>query len=500
MTEARVHNFIDGRWRPPEHGHWFESRNPAHPGDVIGVFPQSGPADVEEAVRAATRAFEGWRSLGLVKRAEYLLRVSRLMEEDSENLARMVAREAGKQINEARADVVEAIHTAQYAFAFGHLGQYGRVVGDEVSSKRCYEILEPRGVVVAITPWNFPVALPFWLTGLSLVLGNCVILKPSEYTPMCGAKIARYFEQAGVPGGVFQVLHGAGETAGAPLVSHPRTHVVLFTGSYEVGLRIKQEVAKHAHKVCTIETGGKNAVLVMEDANLDMAVTASVLSAFETAGPRCVTAGRLLVDSRVVERFRDRFVTTAKRVRVGDPLDEQVFYGAMINPHGGEKGRRFNEMARKEGFEVLLDRNTEAPPSADGYWLKPFVYTGPWRSDSVCLTEEAFSPHVAIVPVRGVEEAVAVYNDTRYGLSGAIITEDYRKAKYAEEHMQCGIFYWNLPCIGAGVRLPFGGVKQSGNLIPSAAGLIPVLTHPKAVTYNLDTKIVMAQGLSSEIK
>jgi aldehyde dehydrogenase (NAD+) len=172
----------------------------------------------------------------------------------------------------------------------------------------------------------------------------------------------------------------------------------------------------------------------------------------------------------------------------------------MINQQGEEKGRRFNELARKEGFQVLLDRNAEPPPSPDGYWLRPFVYTGSWRRESVCLTEEAFSPHVAIVPVRGVEEAVAVYNDTKYGLSGAIITEDYRKAKYAEEHMQCGIFYWNLPCIGAGVRLPFGGVKQSGNLIPSAAGLIPVLTHPKAVTYNLDTKIVMAQGLSAEIK
>jgi aldehyde dehydrogenase (NAD+) len=298
---------------------------------------------------------------------------------------------------------------------------------------------------------------------------------------------------------VFQVLHGTGEAVGAPLVAHPHTHVVLFTGSYEVGLHIKQEVAKHAEKVCTIETGGKNAVLIMDDANVDMAVSASVLSAFKTAGQRCVTAGRLLVDSRLAGQFADRFVSAAKRVTVGDPMDEQVFYGSMINQQGVEKGRRFNEQARKEGFQILLDRNSEPLPTANGYWLKPFVYTGPWRHESVCLTEEAFSPHVAIVPIRGVEEAVEVYNDTKYGLSGAIITEDYRKAKYAEEHMRCGIFYWNLPCIGAGVRLPFGGVKQSGNLIPSAAGLIPVLTHPKAITYNLDTKIVMAQGLKAEI-
>jgi aldehyde dehydrogenase (NAD+) len=495
-----MHNFMNGLWRPAQAGDWFESRDPAHPGEVIGLFPQSGTADIEEAVSAADRAQGSWRSLGLVKRAEYLLRVACLMEADLEPLARIIAQEAGKQINEARADVVEAIHTAQYAFAFGHIGQYGRVLGDEVATKRCYEVLEPRGVVVAITPWNFPVALPFWLTGLSLVLGNCVILKPSEYTPLCGTRIAGYFEQAGIPPGVFQVIHGAGETAGAPLVAHPGTHAVLFTGSYEVGLRIKQEVANHAHKVCTIETGGKNAVLVMEDADLEMAVTAGLLSAFKTAGQRCVTAGRLLVDSRVVGRFTERFVASAKRVRVGDPMDEGCFYGTMVNQQGVEKGRRFNELARKEGFDVLLDRNDESPPTPDGYWLKPFVYTGPWRSDSVCLTEEAFSPHVGIVPVHGVEEAVAVYNDTKYGLSGSIITEDYRKAKYAEEHMQCGIFYWNLPCIGAGVRLPFGGVKQSGNLIPSAAGLIPVLTHPKAVTYNLDRKIVMAQGLSAEIK
>lgn len=500
MATPQIQNFVNGAWRPAQSGATAESRNPAHPGQVIGLFPQSGTADVDEAVQAANRAYEPWRGLGLVKRAEYLLRVSRFMEEDIDALARIVAQEAGKQINESRADVVEAVHTAQYAFAYGHLGQYGRVLADEVSSKRCYEVLEPRGVVVAITPWNFPVALPFWLTGLSLVLGNCVILKPSEYTPLCGARIARYFEQAGIPPGVFQVLHGDGETAGAPLVSHAGTHVVLFTGSYEIGLRIKQEVASHPHKVCTIETGGKNAVLVMADADLEMAVTASLLSAFKTSGQRCVTAGRLLVDEGIVDRFTERFVAAARRVTVGDPMDENVFYGTMINPQGVEKGKRFNDLARKEGFQVLLDRNTEPLPTPDGYWLRPFVYTGAWRHDSTVLREEAFSPHVGIVPVRGVEEAVTVYNDTPYGLSGAIITEDFRKAKYAEEHLQCGIFYWNLPCIGAGVRLPFGGVKQSGNLIPSAAGLIPVLTHPKAVTHNLDRKIVMAQGLSAETK
>ena len=500
MTELKVPNFIDGRWATSGSDEWFESRNPASPDDVVGLFPQSKLPDIQEAVAAANRAFQGWRALGMVKRAEYLLRVARLMHEDQENLARTVTREAGKQINEARADVVEAIHTAEYAFAYGHIGQYGRVMADEVPSKRCYEVLEPRGVVVAITPWNFPIALPFWLTGLSLVLGNCVILKPSEFTPRCGAMIAGYFERAGIPPGVFQLVQGAGETAGAPLVADPGTHVILFTGSYEVGVKIKQEVAKHPQKICTVETGGKNAVLVMDDANVDMAVTASILSAFKTAGQRCVTAGRLLIDHGLVGEFTNRFVAAARRVRVGDPKDESVFYGTMINSQGVEKGRRFNQTARKEGFQILLDRNDEPPPTPHGYWLRPFVYTGAWRGNSVCLTEEAFSPHVAVVPVKGVEEAVAVYNDTKYGLSGAIITEDYRKAKYAEEHMQCGIFYWNLPCIGAGVRLPFGGVKQSGNLIPSAAGLIPVLTHPKAITYNLDRTIVMAQGLSTEIK
>ncbi|WP_447977652.1 aldehyde dehydrogenase family protein [Candidatus Nitrospira bockiana] len=500
MAVAKVDNFINGKWQTAPKTEWFESRNPANPDEVLGLFPQSTAEDVEAAVAAAASAFDGWRALGLVKRAESLLAVAKLMEADKESLAQVVAHEAGKQINEARADVIEAIHTAEYAFSYGHIGQYGKVLADEVPTKRCFEVSEPRGVVVAITPWNFPIALPFWLTGLSLVVGNCVILKPSEYTPLCGAKIAGYFEQAGVPAGVFQVLQGTGEAVGSRLVSHPRTQVVLFTGSYEVGRQIKMEVATHADKVCTIETGGKNAVLIMDDADLDMAVSASVLSAFKTAGQRCVTAGRLLVDERVADRFTDQFVSAAKRVTVGNPLDEHAFYGAMINEQGVEKGRRFNEMARREGFEILLDRNNEPPPTSKGYWLRPFVYRGRWRSDSVCLTEEAFSPHVAVVPVRGIEEAVRVYNDTKYGLSGAIITEDYRKAKYAEEHMKCGIFYWNLPCIGAGVRMPFGGVKQSGNLIPSAAGLLPVITHPKAITYNLDRTIVMAQGLKAEIK
>lgn len=496
-------NYIDGIWETSAFGankhRTFESKNPAKLYRLIGTFPESTKKDLERAVKSAKNAFPSWRKLKLIKRSELFFKLAKLIENNLNELAEIVCLESGKQINESRADVVEMLHMVQYGFAKGFSGVSGQLLDDEIPGKECMERLRPRGIVGCISPWNFPMAIPLWEIGLALVYGNVVILKPSEETPYCGHKIAELMHRAGFPPGVFQLLHGHGENIGWDLVRHPEINSILFTGSYEVGAKIKKEVAKHHNKICAIETGSKSAVIVLDDARIDqLALPACLASAFKTAGQRCVSAGRIIVDEKRALELAEKLVELAKNIKVGDPMDPHVFYGSMINGAGVIKGLTFNALAKKEGFEILLDRNPElsADMKSGGHWLMPFIYTGKWNAKSCALTNEAFSPHLAIIPVKDIDEAIRVYNDTKYGLSAAVITEDYRKMAYVRDGVDCGIFYWNLPCIGAGVRMPFGGVKASGNLIPSAAGILPAITHPQAVTYNLDEEIVMAQGLS----
>jgi aldehyde dehydrogenase (NAD+) len=495
MTIKKGMNYIDGKFVEAISEKRFESRNPAHLDEIIGTFPMSGAEDVDMAVKAARKAFPVWRAMGMVKRAEIIGKVAQFIKDDEKMLAELVCRESGKQINESYADIIEGRHMVEYGFSVGHHGQSGRIFDDEISSKRCYEKLEPRGVVVAISPWNFPYAIPWWLCGLSLIYGNTVILKPSSETPACAFKIAEQLHKAGIPKGVFQVLFGSGKECGWNLVKNPGVDVVLLTGSYETGLEIKKETALHYNKFCSIETGGKSAVIVLKDAKLDIALPAVLASAFKTAGQRCVTGGRAIIERPLYNEFLEKFVKIAQKVKFGEPMDENMFYGTMINWRGVKQGLMFNKLAQEEGFEILVDRASEQP-SKDGLWLGPFVYTGEWRSDSFVLTHEAFAPHLAIIPADDIDDAIRIYNDTEFGLAGAVITENYRNAQRALDEMECGLSYWNLPCIGAGVRLPFGGVKKSGNLIPSASGIVPAITHLKSVTINLDTKIIMAQGLT----
>ena len=498
MLEINGQNYINGEFIESISGEKFESRNPAHSKEIIGIFPKSNATDVNRAVDAAKKAFPIWKKLGMVKRAEIIGKVAQFVKNDEKTLSELVCRESGKQINESYADVIEGRHMIEYDFAVGHYGQSGRILDDEIALKRCYEKLEPRGVVAAISPWNFPYAIPWWLCGLSLIYGNTVILKPSSETPACAFEIAKQLHKAGIPRGVFQVLTGNGNDCGMELVKHPDINVVLLTGSYETGLEIKKETALHYNKICSIETGGKSAVVVLKDAKMEMALAAVLVSAFKTAGQRCVTGGRAIVERPIYEEFIDKLVKLAKRIKFGEPMDENMFYGAMINQSGKERGLHFNNHAKRESFTVLVDR-TDEQPTKDGFWLGPFVYTGEWDSKSIALTYEAFAPHLAIIPADNVDDAIRIYNDTKFGLAGSVITEDYRLAQRVMEEMECGIAYHNLPCIGAGVRLPFGGVKKSGNLIPSASGIVPAITHKKSITINLDNKIVMAQGLAIDI-
>lgn len=500
MPKYSVHgkNYIGGKWVDGFSGDFFESVNPANVTDVIGKFPKSGKPEVDLAVHEARKAFRGWRDLGMVKRAEYMMSFLEQLKYQTVQATDLVVAESGKQINEAHADVVEAIHMTEYAFSVGTMGRRGGVIDLETPGKDAFSKLAPRGVVVCITPWNFPMAIPMWEMALALVYGNTVVFKPSEDTPACGEFLAQLTDLSIFPPGVFNLVQGNGE-AGWELVKHKDTNVILFTGSWAVGSKIKEEVAKHPNKICTIETGSKSAVIILKDAQLKLDVPAGILSAFKTAGQRCVSASRILVERSIFHSYVADFVGAANRIKIGDPCSKEIFYGPMINKMAVGKGYVFNNNARQR-FDVLLDRNNEPRPTENGCWLRPFVYTTEWCTPDDVLQEESFSPHVALIPFDDLEHAIRIYNDTPYGLSLAVITEDYRKARWAEENAECGLFYWNLPCIGADVRLPFGGVKQSGNLIPSAAGIVPAITHQRAVTYNRSNEIQMAQGLSSKIE
>ncbi len=495
-TPFREKNYIAGQWLPSHSQEVFEKRNPANFKEVLGRPPRSGPEDVDRAVAAARKAFPEWRRLSMIRRAEYLETFLQIVKEHLEELARLVTWECGKP--EGRADIIEGIHMAQ--MCIGWARQFtGSVIPSEIPTKDSYLLRKPKGVVAVITPWNFPFAIPLWGVLPSLVWGNTVVLKPAEETPFTAERIAEYLHQAGLPPGVFNLIQGLGEEAGSALVRHPDVDVVLFTGSYEVGSQIRQITASDWRKIAACEMGGKNALLILEDADMDLAVRAAVLSKYRTSGQRCTAVDRLIVHRSRLEEFTDRFLQASRKIKIGDPLKEEVFMGPLINQQAVEKVLYYNQLAREEGAEVLLEGGRLSGLSYDkGWFVSPFVYQMAHRSDSRVLREEVFGPHVAIIPVDSLEEAIAVHNDTDYGLAMAVITEDYRKMRKVREECEFGVGYWNLPTIGAEVQLPFGGVKKSGSGFPAGLTIIDAVTHRIAFTYNADRQIQLPQGLSAE--
>ena len=502
MSDLYNH-YIDGEWTDGDGSGTFTSTNPAT-GDTLGEFPRGTETDVERAVAAADDAFEEWRALSRIDRAEYLWDVYHELRDRHEELGEIVTKECGKEISEGKADVTEAWHMVEWAAGDARHPQ-GDIVPSEVAEKDSYMRRKPRGVVACITPWNFPVAIPFWHMAVALVQGNTVVWKPAEQTPWCGQIIAEMMADAGIPAGVFNLVQGFGD-AGAALVEDGDVDTVLFTGSAEVGQGIREQVAAEPEKNVSCEMGGKNAVVVTEAADMDIAVHAAVMSSFKTTGQRCVSSERLVVHTDVYETFKERFVDIAEDVAVGDPLEEDTFMGPLIEAQHVEKVRKYNDLARTEGVNVLVDRaqldDSEIPDGhEEGHWVGPFVYEADPDEPLRCTSEEVFGPHVALLEYEGdIERAVEIHDDTNYGLAGSIISEDYRQLNYYRDHAEVGLAYGNLPCIGAEVQLPFGGVKKSGAGAPHAREVIEAVTERTAWTLNNDKDIEMAQGLSADIK
>ncbi len=499
MSTAAVtgRHFIAGNWQAPD-GRAFESRSPARTDEVVGVFPRATPAEADQAVAAARAAYPAWRRTSRIHRAELFDNLAQLVKRDTNALAELMARECGKVVTECRAEVIEGLHMIQYVFGTGRM-PIGDVLASEIADKDAFMRRKPWGVVAVITPWNFPFAVPLWMLGPSLLEGNTAVFKPSEDTPAIGQRLVQLFQEAGFPPGVLNLVHGDHE-AGEALVRNRDVNVVLFTGSWDVGHRIQQLSADLHDRIVAAEMGSKSAVIVCADAKLDLAVTAAVISGFKTSGQRCVSAGRVLVAEKLFDRFAEEFVARVKRLRIGNPLDASNFTGPVIHKGAVEKVLGYNELARKEGATVLLDGGPMAGGEHTlGCYLSPFVYRMEHRPGVRCIREEVFGPHIALIPFRTNEDAVRIYNDTDYGLSLAVITESYRTMRLFREECEYGMGYVNLPCIGAEVHLPFGGVKKSGNGHPSAAGLVEAVTHKTSWTVNHGEEIRMAQGLTTDV-
>lgn len=497
MSTATVtgRHFVAGHWLPAGTD-TFPSHSPANHNEVVGIFPSGTATTANDAVAAAKAAYPDWRRTSRILRAECFDTLAALIKRDTDDLAKLMARECGKTFAECRAEVIEGLHMVQYVFGTGRM-PVGEIVASEIPEKDAFIRRKPKGVVAVITPWNFPFAVPLWMLGPSLVEGNTAVFKPSEDTPAVGQRIVELFAEAGFPAGTINLVHGDG-TVGEALVRDRDVSVVLFTGSSDVGRRIQQVSADFPDRIVAAEMGSKSAVIVCADANLDLAVNAAVLSAFKTSGQRCVSAGRILVAESVMEAFAKRYAATAKRLRVGDPLDPNSFTGPVINATAVEKVLSYNALARQEGAEILVEggRLTDQP---NGHYLSPFVYRIAHGPAVRVIHEEVFGPHVALIPFQSNDDAVRIYNDTEYGLSLAVITESFRTMRQFREECEFGMGYVNLPCIGAEVHLPFGGVKKSGNGHPSAAGLVETVTHKVSWTVNHGTEIKMAQGLSADV-
>ena len=452
-------NFIGGEWVAPVDGRYFQNRNPADTDDLIGRFPDSGPRDVEAAVRSARRGFAIWSRTPAPARGDVLRRVGDLLVERKDAIADAMTREMGKVLAETRGDVQEGIDTAYYAATEGRR-LFGHVVPSELRSKWAMSYRRPIGVTGLITPFNFPMAIPTWKMFPALLCGNAVIIKPSEDVPHTVHLLVEIVLEAGLPPEVIQLVHG-GSDVGEAIVGHPDIPVISFTGSTETGSFIG-ETCGRMHKRLSLEMGGKNAMIVMEDADLDLALEGVLWGAFGTTGQRCTATSRLILHRKIHDRFLARVADAAESLRLGDGREAKTDVGPLIHEASREKVERYVSIGQEEGAELVTGGKRPGGRLGAGYFYRPTIFAGV-KPKSRLEQEEIFGPVLSVIRVGSFEDAVRVNNDVRYGLSSSIYTRDVNRAFRALELLDNGITYVNAPTIGAEAHMPFGGVKATGN-------------------------------------
>jgi aldehyde dehydrogenase (NAD+) len=453
-------NFIDGQWVPSRGGRTFENRNPADRDDLVGLFQESTPEDVDDAIAAAQRAYAGWRLVPAPRRAEILYRAAQIITERKEPFAREMTREMGKVLEETRGDVQEAIDMTYFMAGEGRR-QYGQTVPSELRDKFAMSVRQPLGVCSIITPWNFPMAIPSWKIVPALVCGNTVVFKPATLTPLSAVNFVKVLEEAGVPKGVVNMVTG-GADVGTRLSTDDRVAVVSFTGSTAVGRLVNQNAAPGFRKV-HLELGGKNVIMIMDDAQLDLAVEGCVWGGFGTTGQRCTAASRVVVHEQVYDAFMEDFAARVRALRVGNGLDERTQMGPSVSEAQLETVVKYVDIGRKEGATLVTGgRRLDSGEHARGYFHEPTIF-GDVQPSMRIAREEIFGPVVSVMRCRSLDEAIEIGNNVSYGLSASIYTRDINKAFVAMRDMYTGIFYVNAPTIGAEVHLPFGGTKATGN-------------------------------------
>ena len=454
-------NFIGGDWVPPLGGEYFENKNPANFDDTIGRFPLSGAADVARAVESARRGFEVWRSTPAPARGDVMRRIGDILTRRKDEIADLMTREMGKPLAETRGDVQEGIDTAYYAATEGRR-LFGHTVPSELRNKWAMSFRRPIGIAGIVTPFNFPMAIPTWKMFPALLCGNACIFKPAEDVPHTGHTLVEIMLEAGLPPEVIQLVHGTGEAAGAAIVNHPLIPVISFTGSTETG-RIVGEVCGRMHKRLSLEMGGKNATLVFNDADLDLALDGVVWGAFGTTGQRCTATSRLVLQDGVHDEFLSRLVDRARDLKLGDGRKNGTDVGPLISQASVEKVERYVDIGQGEGADLLVGgRRPDGKNLENGFFFEPTVFTRV-RPGSRLEQEEIFGPVLSVLRFRTTDEAFAINNDVKYGLSSSVYTRDVNVAMRAMNELDNGITYINAPTIGAEAHLPFGGVKQTGN-------------------------------------
>jgi len=456
----RVKNFINGRWIDSKSGETFRSINPANKGEVVGIVSKSGQEDVDQAVKAAQEAYEGWRLTPPPRRGEILFRAAEIILKNKQALGRLETREMGKILTEGLGDVQEAIDMGYYMAGEGRRLS-GETVPSELPNKDMKSIRVPIGVFGLITPWNFPIAIPAWKIFPALVCGNTVVFKPSSDTSVCAAKLVEILAEAGLPKGVLNLVHGPGGEVGEYLVSHPGVDAISFTGSSDTGKHL-EEMCGAIHRIIVTEMGGKNAIIVMDDANLDLAIDGAVWGGFGTSGQRCTAASRIIIHKKVYRTFTEKFRAAASRLKLGNGLQKGIDMGPVINESQFNKILKYIDIGKKEGARLILGGKPYQKGSCSkGYFIEPTIF-GEVTPEMRIAQEEIFGPVVSLIRAEDLEDAIRIVNNSFYGLSSAIYTQNVNYSAIAERDLETGIVYINAPTIGAEIHLPFGGIKYSG--------------------------------------
>lgn len=457
---ATFQNLINGKWVNAASEATIASRNPADTSDMIGTVPASGKEDVDLAVKAAKDALQGWKATPAPKRAEVLFRAAESLLRHKDELGRLVTREMGKILPEGLGDIQEAIDMAYYMAGEGRRLS-GETVPSELFAKDCKSVRAPIGVFALITPWNFPTAIPAWKIFPCLIAGNTAVFKPSSYTPICATRLVEIINDAGLPPGVLNLVHGTGDATGEYLATHPGIDGVSFTGSTAVGEKLAR-LCSGLEKEISCEMGGKNPIIVMDDAKLELAVEGALWGAFGTSGQRCTAASRLIVHEKIHDRFLDSFLKSASRLKVGSGLDKDTHMGPVINESQMKKVLDYIEIGKNEGAKLALGgKAMKEGALAKGFFIEPTVFTAV-APDMRIAQEEIFGPVASVLKAKDLDDAIRIANGVKYGLSSSIYTQDVNNSAIAERDLDAGIVYINAPTIGAEIQLPFGGTKKSG--------------------------------------